>query len=464
MGSAKAHHLPPPESPSQPPPAVLPQDTPPAPGPRWRAIQMATLAGAVALTLPGLFLRLSGAHPAPGLAAFLFGLSVVGAAFLLSWGAEVAQRDIPQALALTILALIAVLPEYAVDAYLAWRAAAEPALYGPLALANMTGANRILIGVAWPLIVFIYCWRAKRAGLRADAVPIGDEQGVEVVYLALATIYSFVIPFKGTLSLWDLLVLVTIFGLYVRRVMRSEHAEPDLIGPAKLLGDLPQTARRWTVVALFAAAAVTIFLVAEHFAEALIAAGVNLGFDRRALVQWLAPLASEAPEFIITGVFAWRLLGAASLGALISSKVNQWTLLVSSIPLVFNIATWKLGKAVPTALTLDAEQKHDLLLTSAQSLFAVAVLLRLRLSWRDATALLVLFAAQFFLPLRFHPWLTGLYIALAFGFFVRNLGQIRCLIGLLRDNPARDTDGDGKEDAPNCQVPDERVDPPRKAA
>lgn len=464
MAANTTHRNPPPQQPSQPPAPVLPQDTPPPPAPRWRALQIALLVGAVGLTVPGLFVRLTGAHPAAGLAAFLFGLAVVGAAFLLSWGAEVAQRDIPQALALTILALIAVLPEYAVDAYLAWRAAAEPALYGPLALANMTGANRILIGVAWPLIVFIYCWRAKRAGMRADAVPIGDEQGVEVVYLALATIYSFVIPLKGTLSLIDLVVLVTIFGLYVRRVMRSEHAEPDLIGPAKLLGDLSRNARRWTVVALFAAAAVTIFLVAEHFAEALITTGEALGFDRRSLVQWVAPFASEAPEFIITGVFAWRLLGAASLGALISSKVNQWTMLVSTIPLVFNIATWKLGKAVPTALALDAHQRHDLLITSAQSLFAVAVLLRLRLSWRDAIALLVLFAAQFFLPLRFHPWLTGLYIALALGFFVRNQDQIKCLIGLLRYNPARDADGDGKEDAPNCQVPDERIDPPRKAA
>ena len=63
-------------------------------------------------------------------------VAVIGAAFLLSWAAEVAQHDIPRSLALTILALIAVLPEYAVDMYLAWRAAEEPAVYGPLALVN----------------------------------------------------------------------------------------------------------------------------------------------------------------------------------------------------------------------------------------------------------------------------------------------------------------------------------------
>jgi cation:H+ antiporter len=177
---------------------------------------------------------------------------------------------------------------------------------------------------------------------------------------------------------------------------------------------------------------VTIFLVAEHFAESLIDAGVGLGLDRRSLVQWLAPFASEAPEFLITGLFAWRLLGGASLGALVSSKVNQWTLLVSTIPLVFNIASWKLGNPVPTALILDATQRHDLLLTSAQSLFAVAALLSLRLTWRDALTLLVLFFAQFLLPESLHPWLTGVYIALAAVFLVKGRAQIKCLWGVLR--------------------------------
>ena len=45
----------------------------------------------------------------------MFGLAVVGAAFLLAWAAEVLQLDVSQGLALAVLALIAVLPEYAVD-------------------------------------------------------------------------------------------------------------------------------------------------------------------------------------------------------------------------------------------------------------------------------------------------------------------------------------------------------------
>ena len=45
----------------------------------------------------------------------IFGVEILGAAFLLSWGAEVAQMDISRGLALAILARIAILPEYAVD-------------------------------------------------------------------------------------------------------------------------------------------------------------------------------------------------------------------------------------------------------------------------------------------------------------------------------------------------------------
>jgi cation:H+ antiporter len=48
-------------------------------------------------------------------------MAVVGAAFMLSWAAELAALDISAALAISVLALVAVLPEYAVDFVFAWR-------------------------------------------------------------------------------------------------------------------------------------------------------------------------------------------------------------------------------------------------------------------------------------------------------------------------------------------------------
>ena len=82
---------------------------------------------AVAATLPGVYLRITGIHPEPILAAILYGMAIVGAAFILSWAAEVIQMDIAAGLALALLALIAILPEYAVDfVFTARRARSSP--------------------------------------------------------------------------------------------------------------------------------------------------------------------------------------------------------------------------------------------------------------------------------------------------------------------------------------------------
>src|SRR5262249_17597308 len=54
------------------------------------------------------------------------GLAIFGASYILSWGAELAQFEIPQSLAIAFLALVAVLPEYAVDMYFAWKSGTNP--------------------------------------------------------------------------------------------------------------------------------------------------------------------------------------------------------------------------------------------------------------------------------------------------------------------------------------------------
>src|SRR6267142_2134741 len=103
------------------------------------------LLAASLVALQWIVLRLSGVHLPHLWGAILSGVGIFGAAVLLSWAAEAAQVDIPQSLALAFLALIAVLPEYAVDMYFAWQAGKDPT-YTQYATANMTGANRLLIG------------------------------------------------------------------------------------------------------------------------------------------------------------------------------------------------------------------------------------------------------------------------------------------------------------------------------
>ncbi len=114
---------------------------------------------AVAATLPGLIVRLTGVHLATLPTVAIFFAAILGAGFLLSWGAEAAEQHVSRGLAVAVLALITVLPEYAVDIYFSYQAGLHPdSQYVGFAAANMTGANRLLVGTGWSLIVLLFWW------------------------------------------------------------------------------------------------------------------------------------------------------------------------------------------------------------------------------------------------------------------------------------------------------------------
>lgn len=345
------------------------------------------IALAAGIAVPWIVLRIAGFHGAPPLVALLAGLAIVGAAFLLSWAAEVAQMEISQALAVAVLSLVAILPEYAVDMYFAWQAAQDPA-YTQYAVANMTGANRLLIGVGWSLIVVLFWWRT---GQRTITMAKGE--GLELGVMAAATLYAFVITWKGDLSVVDAVVLLALFALYAWATAQHPTEEPELVGPAATVGALPRGARRAATVGLFAYAAFAILAAAEPFAEGLVGSGKMLNIDEFLLVQWLAPLASETPEFIVVTLFVLHGKANVALRAMLSSKVNQWTLLVGMLPLVYSAGLGRLGP-----LVLDARQVDEVFLTAAQSMFAVALLANFTFSLWGAAVLFVLFAVQLVLP------------------------------------------------------------------
>ena len=354
---------------------------------RKRRSHILWLLAANLLTLQWIVLRLSGVHLPHLWGAILSGVGIFGAAILLSWAAEVAQVDIPQSLALAFLALIAVLPEYAVDMYFAWQAGKDPT-YTQYATANMTGANRLLIGFGWAAVVICYWLKTRKT-----AVALEPSHSMEISYLTVATVYSFLIPLKGTLSLLDTVVLLVIFGFYVVSASRAGMAEPELGGPSELLGELPKLQRRSATIGLFLIAGLTIGLAAEPFAESLLATGRAYGVEEFILVQWIAPLASESPEFIVAILFALRGNPGASIGTLISSKVNQWTLLIGMLPLAYSASAGHVS-----AMVLDRRQVEEVLLTAAQSFFGVAVIANLRFSLLEAAVVAVLFGSQLFFP------------------------------------------------------------------
>src|SRR2546426_4766583 len=87
--------------------------------------------------------------------------SMLLSAFLVAWGAEAAQFLISQGLALAILAWLQTLPEFAVEAVIAWDAGREPER-AHLAIANLTGAIRLLLGLGWPMIYFVFAVSSRR--------------------------------------------------------------------------------------------------------------------------------------------------------------------------------------------------------------------------------------------------------------------------------------------------------------
>lgn len=369
------------------------------------------------LPIPWIVLWAQGAHPDPLVASLVSGLAILGAAFILSWAAELLQLEVSQALALGLLALIAVLPEYAVDAVFAYQAGRDPVVAQQgYAVANMTGANRLLIGVGWSSIVLL-AW--LRHGLRR--VALEGSQALELAVLLAATLYALAIPFKGSLNLVDTAVLVALFGLYTWATSRAPAEEPHLVGPAARLGEFDRGPRRAVTAGLFLFAAFAIFIAAEPFAEGLIQTGKGFGIDEFLLVQWLAPLASESPEFIVALLFVWRGQTAAGMRTLISSKVNQWTLLIATLPVVFQVGQ---GGISLQGMPLVERQQVELWLTAAQSLFAVILIAAFAMNRWEALGLLVPFAAQLVLP----PEIGGYDVRLAF-----TVGYVGATLLLLLD-------------------------------
>ena len=379
---------------------------------------------AVVSTIPALTTRLAGIEVYPPLGILIFGAGVVGAAFILSWAAEVAQKDISQNLAVVFFALVAILPEYAVDLYFAWTAAKDPA-YTHYALANMTGANRLLIGLGWPVVVFLYLLAHRKRGILLE-----KRRSIDIFWMTACTLYGFSIVAKGTLTLIDALILFSLFTIYVVQSARAGIVEPELIGPPAEIAKLPRPLRRTTTAVLFLFSAVAILGVAEPFAESLVASGSIIGIDEFFLVQWLAPLASETPEFVAVSLLVLKQYPSIALGVLISSKVNQWSLLVGAVPVVYIIGNLVLHGNFPWGIELDTRQMGEVLLTGAQGFFAVSMLLNYHFRVREAFLLGFFFFGDVVTTITleqtghpnfisaFHYALSGLYILLGLGYFL----------------------------------------------
>jgi cation:H+ antiporter len=305
-----------------------------------------------------------------------------------------------------------------VDVTFAWKAGRDPR-YAPYAVANMTGANRVLIGLAWP-VVFGFFWLKTRR----RALILERGHSIEILTLIIATAYAFVLVIKGSIGLLDTAVLLLLFLVYIALIARAPTEPPHLIGPARTLGTLSRGRRYAAIGSLFLFAGLAVLTAAEPFADGLIDTGRILGLDEFLLVQIAAPIASETPEFLIASLLALHGRPSAGLGALVSSKVNQWTLLIGALPVAYALSRGSMG-----GLPLDARQMEEIFLTAAQSVFAVVLIARLDLTWWGALLLLVLFIIQFLIPAESIRVVIGwIYLGLALIVLVVRRTSFRGLI------------------------------------
>lgn len=316
--------------------------------------------------------------------------AILLAAFVIGWAAEAAQTFIPQALALSILAWLQTLPEFAVEATIAWNQQRD------LMIANLTGSLRLLVGLGWPMIFFVhFFFQGFKKRVFIKEIVLEDEHFVSVFSLFFSILYFCYIVMKGTLGCWDSLFLSIIYVVYLYFISRfppHETEDPsDLPWVARKIIVLDQIPKVTAVVFLFVSGGVVLYYTVHPFIETLQKWSVALGISTFVFVQWVAPFMSEFPEKV--SAFNWaRQKNKASMAVmnLVASNINQWTMLAAMIPVVFNLS---LGRFEP--IVFDRLHSTELWLTIAQSALGGILLMDLRFSFFDATAIFLLWLVQF---------------------------------------------------------------------
>jgi cation:H+ antiporter len=344
--------------------------------------------------------------------------AILLAAMLIAWAAESAQFFIAQGFALAILAWLQTLPEFAVEAVLAWKQQV------PLLLANLTGALRLLTGLGWPMIYFTAAFfYRRRYGKPLGRIRLHDEHCVEVVGLLVPLAYITYIYFKAFLSVWDAVVLILIYIGYLVVLSKMPPQEQEGVEDLELIPRAivtsPPVRRNLVIIGLFLGGGALIYFMAEPFLGSLLALSTAIGVPSYMFIQWVAPFVSEFPEKV--SAFYWARTVDRSPMALmnmVSSNINQWTLLTAMLPIVFS-----LSRGEPSAIPFDDRQSLELLMTLGQSLVGMMFLVNMQLAWWEAAALFGLWFVQFIFspiapgpdPLGFisghiHAWVTYAYL------------------------------------------------------
>jgi cation:H+ antiporter len=344
--------------------------------------------------------------------------AILIAAMLIAWAAESAQFFIAQGFALAILAWLQTLPEFAVEAVLAWKQQV------PLLLANLTGALRLLTGLGWPMIYFTAAFFHRRKyGKPMRRIYLDRDHCVEVVGLLVPLLYVTVIYFKRSLNVWDAGVLILIYVAYLvvlsKMPPQEEEGIQDLERIPRYIVTSPRSRRITLIIALFLGGGALIYYAAEPFLGSLLAVSAAFGIPSFVFVQWVAPFVSEFPEKV--SAFYWaRTVDRSSMALMnmVSSNINQWTLLTAMLPIVYSMSLGHAG-----SIPISPQQELEILMTLGQSAVGLLFLVNMELAAWEASVLFALWGIQFaFSPIapdapvigyvatHIHGWVTYAYL------------------------------------------------------
>ena len=328
--------------------------------------------------------------------------SILASAFVIAWGAEAAQFLVAQGLALAVLAWLQTLPEFAVEAVIAWDAGRDPER-ARLAIANLTGAIRLLIGLGWPLTYLVFTVAGgRKAAARLPFIRLEPEHAVEVAGLLPPLLYFGLILLKGRFSWIDAVVLCTCYAGYLVLLFRSPPRAVETLADAPAVSRWAYRQRGWrqkaAIALLFGGGGALLYASAQPFFESLLAVAGLLGVSQFALVQWLAPFLSELPELLSALSWARRARQAPlALMNLVSSTINQWTVLAAMIPLVYGYSTLR-HHGVWLDFRFDGTQRLEILVTLLQTAVGLMLLASMAFGAREAGLLFVLWLAQLLRP------------------------------------------------------------------
>ncbi|HYK81671.1 MAG TPA: hypothetical protein VEU55_00880 [Gemmatimonadales bacterium] len=352
--------------------------------------------------------------------------AILASGFLVAWGAEAAQFLVAQGLALAVVAWLQTLPEFAVEAVIAWDAGRNPER-ARLAIANLTGAIRLLLGLGWPMVYAVFAAAGRRsATARRRAIRLEREHAVEIIGLVLPLLYFGVILLKRRFSWVDALALCALYGGYLAVLFRGPPRHVERLAEAPVVARWAHGQRGWrqpaAIVALLTAGGVLLGVTAHPFLESMLAVAAAVGASQFVLVQWVAPFLSEFPEKVSAFYWARRVTEAPlALMNLVSSNINQWTVLAAMIPLVYGYSTLR-HHGVWLDFQFDATQRLEILLALLQTGVGVMVLATMQFTGRDAAVSFGLWLAQFLRPglreavaVAYGVWMVALALQFASG-------------------------------------------------